>query len=174
VSDDTVSDDVVSDASVTTVAGPTRRDERALDRATASALRAVAGAPPAGDVDWWSLRRRIVADAAPWLNAPGALASRRARGGTRPWWEYAAAWVRPALSVGAAVSVLSAIVAGPPTRTAEGAVVQDAAVVAAPVVDTADGALWLHAVRAGTGRATRVSDAGSVDALVTSALASAQ
>jgi len=179
VSDDTGSEDVISDASMTTVAGPARRDERALDRATAAALRAVAGAPPAGDVDWWSLRRRIVAEAAPWLNAPGAPASRRVRGGTRPWWEYAAAWVRPALSVGAAVSVLSAIVAGPATRTAEGAVVQDAvvqdaAVVAAPVADTADGALWLHAVRAGTGRATRVSDAGSVDALVTSALASAQ
>ncbi len=152
--------------------GAMRRDERSLDRATAAALRAVAGPPPAGDVDWWSLRRRIVADAAPWLDAPGAATARRGCGDSRPWWEYTAAWFRPALTVGAAVSVLSAIVAGPATRRADGAVVPDAAVVAAPVADTADGALWLHAVR--SGRTARASDAGSVDALVTAALASAQ
>jgi hypothetical protein len=40
------------------------RRTRSLDHRIVSALREVAGAPPAETIDWWSLRRRIHEDAA--------------------------------------------------------------------------------------------------------------
>jgi hypothetical protein len=98
------------------------------------ALRAVAGPPAATEIDWWTLRRTIVGDAAAFLDGP--------RRGRR-WWEYAAGWVRPAVPIGLAVSVMAMIVVGS-AGTVSGSTLASVA-----VADTTDGSLWLHAVRGG-------------------------
>lgn len=109
-----------------------RRDERTLDGAEREALRVVAGAPAATEIDWWTLRRAIVEDAS------GLLEGVR----RRRWWDYAAGWIRPAVPVGMAVSIMAVIAMG----SADSASV---AVGSAVVADTTDGSLWLHAVRGG-------------------------
>ena len=110
-------------------------DGRRLDADVVEALRAVAGPPAATDVDWWTLRRTIVGDASPFLDGP--------RRGRR-WWEYAAGWIRPAVPLGVAVSVMAMVVMGSAAGTASVSTLSP--VVAA---DTTDGSLWLHAVRGG-------------------------
>jgi len=139
--------------------GQRGRDGRRLDTTILEALRAVAGPPGATDIDWWTLRRTIVDDAGAYLDGP--------RRGRR-WWEYAAGWIRPAVPLGLAASVMAVVVVG-----SVGAVSGSTLSVSGPalstvaVADTADGSLWLHAVRGGGG----ASDAAAV---VDAALASAK
>jgi hypothetical protein len=125
------------------------------DREMRAALRAVYGSPAPTDIDWWTLRRRILDGAAPVLNGG------RRRG--RVWWEYAAAWVRPAVPLGVAASIMSAVLfAGAPSASASAA---SATTIAAGVVaDTADGAAWLRVV--GEGRTAGASGARDVDGLL--------
>jgi hypothetical protein len=112
------------------------RDEQRLDSDMRDALRVVAGPPAANEIDWWTLRRTIVGDAAPYLE--GTWRRRR-------WWEYAAGWIRPAVPVGVAVSIIAMVMAGSAGSVANTAL----ASVAATATDTTDGSLWLHAVRGG-------------------------
>lgn len=114
------------------------RDGRRLDADVVEALRAVAGPPAATEIDWWSLRRTIVGDAGAFLDGP--------RRGRR-WWEYAAGWIRPAVPLGVAVSVMAMIVIGSATGTVAGSTLSTVATVA--TADTTDGSVWLHAVRGG-------------------------
>ena len=118
-----------------------RGDGRRLDVDLVEALRAVAGPPAATEVDWWTLRRTIVGDAAAFLDV--------ARRGRR-WWEYAAGWIRPAVPIGLAVSVMAMIGMGS-VGTVAGSTLSSSVAVA----DTADGSLWLRAVR-GRGAASDV------------------
>jgi hypothetical protein len=111
------------------------REDRRLDTGEREALRVVAGAPAATEVDWWTLRRTIVEDAAAFLGE-----ARR-----RPWWDYAAGWIRPAVPVGMAVSIMAMVVlgsAGTITGTITGTALS-------AVADTTDASVWLHAVRGG-------------------------
>jgi hypothetical protein len=117
--------------------GGAGRDEQRFDSDMREALRVVAGPPAAHDVDWWTLRRTIVGDAAPYLD--GAWRRRR-------WWEYAAGWIRPAVPVGVAVSIIAMVMAGSAGTVANTALAPVGLTAAA---DTADGSLWLHAVRGG-------------------------
>jgi hypothetical protein len=112
------------------------RDGRRLDAGMVEALRAVAGPPPATEIDWWTLRRTIVGDASAFLEGHWR----------RRWWEYAAGWIRPALPVGVAVSITAMLVLGS-VGNVTGAALSSVATVAA--ADTADGSLWLHAVGGG-------------------------
>jgi hypothetical protein len=118
--------------------GGVGRDEQRFDSDMREALRVVAGPPAANDVDWWTLRRTIVGDAAPYLD--GAWRRRR-------WWEYAAGWIRPAVPVGVAVSIIAMVMAGSAGTVANTALVSVGTT--ATATDTADGSLWLHAVRGG-------------------------
>jgi hypothetical protein len=111
------------------------RDGRRLDADVVEALRAVAGPPAATEIDWWSLRRTIVGDAGAFLDGP--------RRGRR-WWEYAAGWIRPAVPLGVAVSVMATIVMGSAAGTVSGPTLSTVA-----AADTTDGSVWLHAVRGG-------------------------
>jgi hypothetical protein len=108
------------------------RDEQRLDTGEREALRIVAGAPAATEVDWWTLRRTIVEDARPFLDG-----ARR-----RPWWDYAAGWIRPAVPVGMAVSIMAMVVLGS-AGTITGTALSPVA------ADTTDASMWLHAVRGG-------------------------
>ena len=127
------------------------RDGRRLDADVVEALRAVAGPPPATDIDWWTLRQTIVGDASAFLDGP--------RRGRR-WWEYAAGWIRPAVPIGVAVSVVAVLAMGS-ASTAVSATTLSSVTVAA---DTTDGSVWLHAVRGGTAASTDVVDAAMASA----------
>jgi len=121
------------------------RDGRRLDADVVEALRAIAGPPAATEIDWWSLRRTIVGDAGAFLDGP--------RRGRR-WWEYAAGWIRPAVPLGVAVSVVAMIVIGSATGTVSGSTLSTVA-----AADTTDGSVWLHAVRGGAASSDVVDDA---------------
>jgi hypothetical protein len=112
---------------------PRSHDGRRLDTAMIEALRAVASPPAATEVDWWTLRRTIVGDAAAFLDGP-----------RRGWLEFIAGWIRPAVPIGLAVSIMAMIVVG------SVGTVSTATLSSVVAADTTDGSLWLHAVRGGT------------------------
>jgi hypothetical protein len=146
---------------------PSGRDGRRMDAAMVEALRAVAGPPAATEIDWWTLRRTIVGDAAAFLEGPW----RRRR-----WWEYAAGWIRPAVPVGMAVSILAMVTLGIGGGSVTAAALSPVAVTAA--ADTSDGSLWLHVVRGGGASASDVDpllgEAPIATSLVDDAQASAK
>lgn len=143
------------------------------DREMRAALRAVYGSPAPTDIDWWTLRRRILDGAAPVLGG----GRRRAR----TWWEYAAAWVRPAVPLGVAASLVSAVLFAGAPAVASGASASTSVVAvstAAMAADTSEGAVWLRVVGGPSGApASRdvdrlMSGPRTGDALVAEALGS--
>ncbi len=130
---------------------PIRRS-RGLDGRVVAALRAVAGAPPAETVDWWSLRRRIGTDAG-YLLAP--TQSRRLLDGLM-WW-------RAMVPVGIVATLAAAFFAvGPSVVSPSGTI--------GATADSTDVAAWVRSTVAESENDDAVVGGGGRDAWLAAAL----